>query len=266
MIKQVAIITGSSRGIGKAIAAALIDQNYLVSMVSDDEQELQETAHAFPSEFVFTSYGDLADLEFSRSVVERTVNKWGRVDVLINNAAWRTLETLRTISIENWERTLAVCVTAPAFLGRWSAVHMEKQGSGVIINICSIMADRTGGTAAAYVASKGALLSLTYEMAALYGPQGIRVVAVSPGNISTKLSQEFTDEQGVDITSQLVEHYDDNTPLRRSGQDHEVAAAVRWLCSDQASYISGTNITIDGGFSRNFSAYPIKKLQYPNQF
>ena len=163
----------------------------------------------------------------------------------------------------NWARTLDVCLTAPAFLSKWTVEHMEQKKKGVVVNICSIMTDRTGGTAAAYVASKGALLSLTYEMAALYGRKGIRVVAVSPGNVETQLSQEFVDESGTNISDHLIGHYEDLTPLGRSAQADEIAAAVSWICSDEASYVSGTNIVIDGGFSKNFSNYRFKRLQFP---
>ena len=103
-------------------------------------------------------------------------------------------------------------------------------------------------------------------MAVLLGPAGIRVVAVSPGNIETKISQDFTTETGENISNQLVAHYEAHTPLQRSGQADEVANAVVWLCSDDASYITGTNLVIDGGFSSNFSGYSFKKLLFPEEF
>lgn len=266
MSKKVAIITGASRGIGRSVAERLFKDGYLLTLVADNAEELEETAHALDSSRVLIQDGDLADLDFARSVVDQTMLTWGRVDVLVNNAAWRVVETLRTMTPDNWARTLDVCVTAPAFLSKWSAEHMEPNQKGVIINICSIMTDRVGGTAAAYVASKGALLSLTYEMATLFGRKGIRVVAVSPGNIETQLNEGFVDDRGTNISDKLVAHYENHTPLGRSGYAEEIASAVSWLCSDDASYISGTNIVIDGGFSRNFSGYDFKNMQYPEQF
>jgi NAD(P)-dependent dehydrogenase (short-subunit alcohol dehydrogenase family) len=266
MNSRVAIITGASRGIGKSIAFKLLDQGYCVTVISEDKDELKEAFTQISEDRVFIQEGDLVDLDFAHRVVKRAFDKWGRIDVLINNAAWRVGETVRTMSIENWEKTIRVCLTTPAFLAKWVAPYMEKQQRGVIVNISSIMADLPGGTGAAYVASKGAILSLTYELATLLGPSGVRVVAVSPGNIKTQLSQDFTNERGENISEILVKDFEIHTPLQRSGHPDEVAAAVAWICSDEAAYITGTNLTIDGGFSRNFNSYHLKKIQFPGQF
>jgi NAD(P)-dependent dehydrogenase (short-subunit alcohol dehydrogenase family) len=267
MNKRVAIVTGASRGIGKAIAILLFEKGYYVTIVSDDEHELNEAAKEMPEDHILILPGDLANLNFAQKVIDETYEKWGMIEVLVNNAAWREIETLRTMTVDHWNKTLQVCLTAPAFLSKWASHYMEENGNaGVIINVSSVMADRPAGTAAAYVACKGALLSLTYEMAALLGPARIRVVAVSPGNIDTGSSQDYVDEKGENISDQLIEHFEGHTPLQRSGQANEIAKAVVWLCSDEASYITGTNLVIDGGFSTNFNGYKMKKLQFPNQF
>lgn len=267
MNKHVAIVTGASRGIGKAIAILLSEKEYCVTLVSDDGLELNEAAKEMPVERTLILPGNLADLNFASRVIDETYEKWGMIEVLVNNAAWREIETLRTMTVEHWNKTLQVCLTAPAFLSKWASHYMEKNGNpGVIVNVSSVMANRPAGTAAAYVACKGALLSLTYEMAALLGPAGIRVVAVSPGNIDTKISQDYVDEKGKNISDQLIEHIEGLTPLQRSGQTNEIAKAVVWLCSDDASYITGTNLVIDGGFNTNFNGYKMKKLQFPDQF
>jgi NAD(P)-dependent dehydrogenase (short-subunit alcohol dehydrogenase family) len=182
MTKPVAIVTGASRGIGKEVALMLLSKNYCVSVVSDDKEALFEVFKSFSKDSVLILYGNLEDMDFARQVIDDTYKKWNKINALINNAAWRAIETLRTMSFDNWEKTLRVCLTTPAFLSKWASHYMEKDGvEGVIINISSVMANRPGGTAAAYVACKGALLSLTYEMAALLGPSKIRVVAVIPG-------------------------------------------------------------------------------------
>jgi 3-oxoacyl-[acyl-carrier protein] reductase len=266
MNNRVAIVTGASRGIGKSIAFKLLEQGYYVSVISDNGNELSEAFAQVPSEKVLICEGDLVDLDFAQRVVEHTVQQWERIDVLINNAAWRVSETLRTMSLENWEKTIRICLTAPTFLAKWVAPYMEKQHSGVIVNMSSIMANLPGGTGAAYIAAKGGILSLTYEMAALLGPSGVRVVAISPGNIKTQLSQDFTNDRGENISEILVKDFEDHTPLQRSGHPDEIAAAVAWICSEEAAYITGTNLTIDGGFSRNFNSYHLKKIQYPEQY
>ena len=267
MNKPVAVITGGSRGIGKMIANQLLYKNYRVSVVSNDQEELEKSWEGQSEDSVQIFSGDLSDLDFAKSVIEDTFSRWKRIDVLVNNAAWREIETLRNMSVDNWNRTLGICLTAPAFLSKWAARYMEKsQTPGVIVNISSIQSDRASGLSAAYVACKGALLSLTKEMAVLLGPAGIRVVAVSPGNIETKISQDFTTEAGENISNRLVAHYEAHTPLQRSGQADEIANAVVWLCSSEASYITGTNLVIDGGFSSNFSGYKFKKLLFPEEF
>lgn len=266
MNSQVAIVTGASRGIGKAVADKLLGRQYLICAVSNDQEELIAAFADVPSEQLLVMVGDLGDLGFAHQVIKQTFEKWGRIDVLVNNAAWRVRETLRTMSLDNWEKTIRICLTAPAFLAKWVAPYMEKQHSGVIVNMSSIMANLPGGTGAAYIAAKGGILSLTYEMAALLGPSGVRVVAISPGNINTQLSQDFTNDRGENISEVLVKDFEDHTPLQRSGLPDEVAAAVAWICSEEAAYITGTNLTIDGGFSRNFNSYHLKKIQFPEQF
>jgi NAD(P)-dependent dehydrogenase (short-subunit alcohol dehydrogenase family) len=148
-----------------------------------------------------------------------------------------------------------------------AAEKMEKnQKGGVIINLSSIMADRAGGNSPAYVASKGALLSLTYEMAALYGPSHIRVLSICPGNVSTQMSQDFTDERGENFSQILKQEMEGMTPLQRSAGPQEIANAVYWLGTEEAAFVTGTSLVIDGGFSHNFNSYTSKKLQFPKSF
>ncbi len=265
---RVIIITGASRGIGKAMAEKYAGNGDFVALVADQKEELEETAVLLKEgENCLVLHGDLADGDFLKQVVENTLAKWGRIDVLVNNAAWRTLETLRTISLENWEKTLKICLTAPVFLSKLVAANMEKNGiKGVIIHVSSIMADRAGGTSPAYVASKGALLSITYEMAALYGPSGIRVTAICPGNVHTKMSQDFTDSKGENISSDLVRDMENLTPLQRSATPEEIANGVFWLSSEEAAFVTGTSLVIDGGFTHNFSSYKNKHSQFPKEF
>ncbi|MDN3687056.1 SDR family NAD(P)-dependent oxidoreductase [Cyclobacterium jeungdonense] len=265
---RVIIITGASRGIGRAVAQKFACKGDFIALVADQKDELEESAALIKNaDNYLLLHGDLADDDFLKQVVDDTLAKWGRIDVLVNNAAWRTLETLRTISLENWEKTLKICLTAPVFLSKLVAANMEKNGSkGVIIHISSIMADRAGGTSPAYVASKGALLSITYEMAALYGPSGIRVIAICPGNVHTRMSQDFTDSEGENISEGLVGDMENLTPLQRSATPEEIANGVFWLSSEEASFVTGTSLVIDGGFTHNFSSYKNKHSQFPKEF
>ena len=267
--KRVVIITGAANGIGKATALKFAAARYAVALVDIDGRGLKQLTPALDcigADHLFIE-GDLQDSDFLRRIVDTTADKWGRIDALINNAAWRTLETMRSISIENWEKTIKINLTAPAFLARHVAAVMEKRHTpGVIINVSSVMSQRAGGTSPAYVTCKGAIDSLTYELATLYGPGGIRVIAINPGNVDTNLSNDFTDEKGNNISRQLVDQMNNSTPLQRSASADEIAKVALWLCSADASFVTGTSILVDGGFFHNFNSYPMKKLQFPNEF
>lgn len=270
--QKVAIITGAAGGIGRATAGRYFREGYhlLLSDINSSgldalQRELGQDS-AGEGEVIGLA-GDFTDLDYARSLVEACRKQWGRIDVLVNNAVWRTHDTLRTISLENWEKTIRISLTAPAFLAKWAVELMEQQQlPGVIINISSVMAKRAAGTSPAYIACKGAIESLTYEMAALYGPAGIRVVALAPGNVLTLLSSDFTDEDGQNISAKMEQNMNDQTPLQRSAHAREIANAIYWLSSGEASFISGTVVEIDGGFSHGFNNYSLKKLQFPKEF
>src|SRR5262249_12134218 len=155
-------------------------------------------------------------------------------------AAWRELASMRRISVESWERTLRVCLTAPAFLARWAAEVMEQSGGGVIINISSIRAFQPDGVAAAYVAAKGGLDALTYDLASLYGRSGIRVVAINPGAIDTELSRDYSADSGESLTEDLRRSSEDMIPLGRWGCPEDIARMIALVASDDAAYLTGT--------------------------
>jgi len=266
--RRVAIVTGASRGIGAETAVEFARRGYDVTVTARGVAGLEETAarvrEAGGQALVLA--GDIADLEFAESVVRRTVEERRRLDVLVNNAAWRELLTLRTITLESWERTIRVCLTVPAFMSRWAAEQMERQGGGVIINISSIQSKRASGFGPPYVAAKGGLDALTYDLATLYGPVGIRAVAVNPGAIDTEMNSDYKDAAGDSITAQSLAYVEDMVPLRRQGRPEEIARAIAWLAGDDASYITGTTIVVDGGWSTQNAPYALKHRMFPQEF
>ncbi|GHB74070.1 SDR family NAD(P)-dependent oxidoreductase [Persicitalea jodogahamensis] len=268
--EKVTIVTGASGGIGTATALRFDAEGYRVVLCDIDESGLQKTADQLERQQGSKSLvlaGDLADQNYLQNIVRETVAKLGRVDVLINNAAWRTVESLRTMAMEDWEKTLKICLTAPAFLAKWAAAEMEKAGSGgVIVNVSSVMAGRPSGIGPAYIAAKGALEALTRELAITYGRSGIRVVGVAPGYIDTQLSDDYVDPKGKNVSDSLIQELTGYIPLGRGGLPAEVAEAILFLCSGAASYISGTTLVVDGGFKPNFNSYSSKKLQRPDEF
>lgn len=269
-MEKVVIISGASRGIGYETARLLAARGYHLAVLARDEKGLVTLRDTLEEEFgtqVLIMTGDLADDHYWKEVVERTAARWGRIDALVNNAAWRTIETMGTISLTDWERTVRICLTAPAFLTKYAATVMAKQKEGgVVVNVSSVMSQRAGGYSPAYIACKGALESLTYELAACYGRQGIRVVGVNPGNVQTAMSADYNDGNGNDVSSMLEAEMNGMTPLGRPAQPREIAEVVVWLASEAASFVTGTTVTADGGFTHNFNSYTNKKLQFPNAF
>jgi 3-oxoacyl-[acyl-carrier protein] reductase len=263
----VVIITGASRGIGAATALVFAQRGYHTTLVATDSESLNAVARDVAACGVeaLPLAGDLADMRFAESVVQQTVSKWGRVDVLVNNAAWREIATMRSLSLESWEKTIRVCLTAPAFLARWAAADMEKRGRGVIVNMSSLMSRHAAGISPAYVASKGALDSLTYELASLYGPAGIRVVAISPGAIDTAMSRDLSASDS-ETTSVIRQFSEDMIMLRRWGTPEEIARMIAWIASDEASYLTGTVLTVDGGWLHQHFPHSLKNKQFPDQF
>jgi NAD(P)-dependent dehydrogenase (short-subunit alcohol dehydrogenase family) len=268
--KKVVIITGAAGGIGKATARKFAENDFRVVLADINLDESSKVAQILEKKYraeCMICCGDLEEIDYVGSIVEQTIRKWGRIDVLVNNATWRTLETMRTISLENWEKTIRINLTAPAFLAKYVAKTMEKNAlPGAIINISSVMSQRAGGNSPAYITCKGGIESLTYELAVLFGPKRIRVIAVNPGNIETNISSDYTGAADQNISDELKNHMSNNTPLQRGGHPEEIANIVYWLSSEQASFITGTSILADGGFCHNFNTYTMKSLQFPKEF
>jgi len=249
--QPLAMITGAARGIGRATALEFAARGYnlaLLDLLADELLATAAEAEAAGAE-VFVRTCDLFKLDEVEAAARAVVEWSGRVDVLVNNAAWREVISMREISVESWEKTLRICLTAPAFLSRWVAQAMEPRGRGVIVQVSSIMSERAGGLSPAYVVAKGGLDALTYELATLYGPAGIRVLSVRPGAIDTDLSNDYHDPQDTTSQDELRRWSHDAIPLGRWAQPGEVARVICLLASDDASYMTGTTVTVDGGWS-----------------
>ena len=266
--RRVAFVTGAAGGIGLATTQELGRRGYAVGMLDNQSDRLAAAAADMTAAGieVLPCCGDLADLAFAESALCDSARHFGRLDLLVNNAAWRELQSMRRISLESWERTLRVCLTAPAFLARWAANIMEPQGGGVIINVSSIRSFQPDGLAAAYAAAKGGLDALTYDLASLYGRAGIRVIAVNPGAVDTALSHDYSDPAGASATDALRRSSEDHIPLGRWGRAEEIARLIALLAGDEASYVTGTTIVADGGWTRNGTSHSLKSRVAPDDF
>lgn len=270
MQNKTVIITGASKGIGRSTALEFAAAGYDLVIAARSMQELEavqkEVYDSYQQECLICC-GSLEDPDFVNSIPEDTLKRFGRIDALINNAAWRTIETMRTMDLEIWDKTINICLTAPAFLAKNCAAIMEKQGiQGVIINVSSIMSQQVSGNSPAYIACKGALESLTKELAVTYGRSGIRFISIKPGYIDTDLSTDYSASSGEKIDGELTAELLEFLPLNRPGHADETAKAIRWLASAEAGYLTGCELVIDGGLTKNLSSYRMKKMQFPEEF
>ena len=267
---KVVIVTGAGNGIGRETAIRFAQEGYHLVLVDIDQEALSLVVSTIASSYdveQLVCAGDLVEPSFLIQVVDDCMGRFGRIDVLVNNAAWRTIGTMRNIEHDTWEKTIRVCLTAPAFLAKHVAAAMEQiKQPGVIINISSMMSDRPAGTSPAYIAAKGGIEALTRELAITYGRSGIRVLTVKPGFIDTELSRDYTSTTGESMTDRLCAYLNDATPLKSPGSPQDIANAIFWLSSDQASFMTGTAITIDGGFTTSMNSYQLKQAQFPKEF
>jgi 3-oxoacyl-[acyl-carrier protein] reductase len=238
---RVALVTGAWRGIGRAIATALVDRGSAVAVNVRDEARAGALAAALGGEALAVP-GDVSRREDVERMVKRVMDRWGRLDVLINNAAVATGTRLPQLDEDEWRRTLDVNVTGPFLLLKAVMPVMQRQGYGRIINIGST-ASKTVSTlgGAHYTASKHALVGLTRAAARELGPLGITVNAVCPGMTDTELVRDVA---GDELAREIVET---RVPIRRLGKPEEVADLVCYLASDRSGYINGASIDINGG-------------------
>jgi len=244
---QVALVTGAGRGIGRAIAVALAQAGARVAANDIDPASAAATAELLglaaggdPSGRPFPA--NIADPAQVTALVEAVVARWGRLDILVNNAGVEPHGTLLDTALSDWQHTLDVNLTGPFLTIQAAGRQMRAQGRGNIVNISSI-AGRAFGlrNRAAYVAAKSGLIGLTREAARELAAYGIRVNAVCPGVIVTEMTAAL--RQNPDMMARWM----DEIPQRRLGEPEEVAATVVFLCSDQARYINGQSINVDGG-------------------
>jgi NAD(P)-dependent dehydrogenase (short-subunit alcohol dehydrogenase family) len=241
---RVALITRAASGIGRATADRLADEGATV-VVTDVQDAAGEAAAAelrdAGGESLFLHL-DVADEAGWRTAVERVLAELGRVDILVNNAGMGDLATIEETSLADWGRTVAIDQTG-VFLGmKICADALKASGHGSVINISSIFGTSGGfGTSPAYHAAKGAVRTLTKNVAVHWATEGVRVNSIHPGFIRTPILDQA---EGTEVWEAMTAM----TPMGRLGEPQEIAAAVAYLASDDASFVTGLELYVDGGY------------------
>ena len=258
---KVAIITGASAGLGAAVAQRLAERGAnLVLNYARKREQAEATAESVRSLGVeaIALQGDVGEDADCRRMVEAVVKKWGRVDILVNNAATTKVvahDDLEKLMGEDFIRIYRTNVVGAYQMTRACAPHMKAQGFGAVVNISSIASLSGMGSSHAYAASKSALNTMTMSLARALGPE-IRVNAVLPGFMAT---QWFSDMVGGGAAfDEIVARQRAMTPLQRAGTPDDVANAVVFFCDEGAQHITGTTIVSDAGFHLGAKLKPLK--------
>jgi 3-oxoacyl-[acyl-carrier protein] reductase len=242
---RVAIVTGSSSGIGRAVAGELARRGMTVVVTSRSPDRAAATAAAIEREGG-TALGVAAELtepEAPGALVERALDAFGRLDALVNNAGAGQVADSETLALADWQRIIDLDLSAPFRCAQAAARPMLAAGRGVIVNVSSLLGHLGLARRAAYGAAKHGLEGLTKTLAVEWARRGVRVVSVAPAYVATELLAGTSKAGG--FTLEEVAH---RTPLGRLAEPEEVARVVAFLVSDDASYVTGSSVLVDGGW------------------
>ena len=243
---KVALITGATRGIGRACALAMARAGADISAVATNEERLAALAKEITGLGVriHVRRVDVSKAEDADAAVSETIQKLGRLDILVNNAGITRDNLLLRMKVEEWDEVMAVNLRGPFNFIKAATRHMMRQRAGRIINISSVAGLIGNPGQANYTAAKAGLIALTKTAAREYGSRGILVNAVAPGFIETDMVARLDAKMMQETAARL--------PLGRLGKPDEVAAAVLFLASDLGGYITGQTLVVDGGMSMIF--------------
>lgn len=237
-MSKVSIVTGAARGIGLATAKQMMAQGGKVAMVDRDGEALEAASAGLNAALPLTL--DISEPAQVATMVSETLKAFGQVDHLVNNAGVARFGPLENCDFETWREVMATNLDG-MFLCTQEALPELKKTKGAIVNIASISGLRASTLRIAYGTSKAAVIQLSKQYAAELGEYGIRVNCVCPGPVRTKLAMAVH-------TQDIIDSYHDAIPLNRYGSEDELANAIRFLCSEEASYITGQVLAVDGGF------------------
>ena len=239
MEDKVAVVTGGASGIGKAICEKMAWEGAEVVIADLDEEKGLELAEEISAEF---KHCDVSDRENVENVVEETVEEFGKLDIMINNAGIGSNNNIEEMDQEEWSQVLSVDLDGVMY-GTKAAVPYLKETEGVILNTASLYGLVGDVGATAYNAAKGGVVNFTRSVADDLAQYNVRVNSICPGFVDTPMTEEALEDQD------FHDHVIGNTPLGRVAEPEEIADVAVFLVSDQASYVTGVNMPVDGGWT-----------------
>lgn len=246
---KTAIITGGGEGIGKATALLFCKEGAKVGITGRTKRKLDEVVkEAKGSGEIIALPGDVAKEDEVRSIVEKFVKRFKKVDILFNNAGVLEVGTVTTTSVEAWDNIIDINVKGTFLMSKHVVPHMLKNGGGSIINNSSVLGFIGCQNTVAYNTSKGAIMQFTRSLALDHAKQGIRVNTICPGFIKTKMNEDFIGNPP-DAQKQLDEIAAGLVPMGKRGVPDDIAYALLYLAGDESKYVTGSSIVVDGGWT-----------------
>jgi NAD(P)-dependent dehydrogenase (short-subunit alcohol dehydrogenase family) len=244
---KTALITGGSEGIGRATALMFVKEGAKVAITGRRKEMLDEVVKESGGKIVAIQ-GDVSDEKQVKAAVEEFIKRFGKIDILFNNAGVLEVGTAVTTSVEAWNKMMNINVNGMFLMCKYVVPYMQKQGKGVIINNGSVLSHIGCPNAIAYNTTKGAVIQMSRSLAVDHAKEGIRVNTICPGFIKTKMNEDFignppeAQKKLDEIAAQIV-------PMGYRGETDDIAYALVYMASDESKYMTGASLIVDGGWT-----------------
>jgi NAD(P)-dependent dehydrogenase (short-subunit alcohol dehydrogenase family) len=251
--EKISIITGAGSGIGRATAERFVAEGAVVVLVDINQEAIKSLAYELNSvnqrEMAYPIQCDVSKADEVKQMVEETIHKFSKIDILFNNAGIEFKGKLADINENDWQRVMNVNLNSVFYCSKQVLPVMEKQKYGVIINTASQLGIVGSPKWGAYNATKAGIINLTRNMAIDYAASNIRVNAIGPGPIDTALTKRLEENLSEEEREEFYKDIYARVPMKRLGKAEEIASCVLFLASDEASYVTGAHLVVDGGYT-----------------